>query len=372
MIREEKKFLQKIFLLVSLTVLAPAFFSYAVDPFHLFNLSLIKPVQFSKDYRFTNAGIINNFLGEEGMKGLVVGTSMMEQVDGNHVRQVSQLDQVERLILPGGSPEEILITLNRALETTEFREVFLGAHHTMGDPPGSYNGAGIPRFLYDDILLNDYQVLFNLDHFIISWRAILKSFRGSGYGVTDRNRMSISAPEAWAEKYNSVGIKELLKERMKKSKSVAILSFRSLINRPRSQFEQSPIRQFLEPVIKNNTKTLFHVLLHPYFATRYIGSHDFLERMISMHWTLVDLAVKYPNLRVYGFSDHEWIICDQMNYRDSEHYNAIVSRFIVESIFSGDGLLDVSSSPQYLEKVFSNIRDFEVDKGCEPEKLGSF
>lgn len=113
------------------------------------------------------------------------------------------------------------------------------------------------------------------------------------------------------------------------------------------------IRQNVTSLAQEHPETTFYLFFSPYSICNWDiwknnGEVDF---RIDAEQAAIEELLKYPNIKLYSFSNNFEMICNLDNYKDAGHYGEWVNSWMLQWMRDGDYLLTEANYEEYLETI---------------------
>lgn len=343
-----------------LAVLVPALLVLYADPFQIYHKPLIKGMGLHNDnQRYQNAGLINSWLADssEHYDSVILGTSLSANFSADTTAQLFNRTKSLRLIMHGGSPEELASILQHALNTGRVHQVLWELHpwayadehyQALWDP-------AFPRFLYDNSLLNDYPYLLNQDSLVQSWNLLLRQ------DATHRETHETFA--RWAENpatthtHQETNSETRLKElRQAGHEHITPMSVDEI-----HQQAYLAVSEYVEPALHQLCNGPVETILYmpPFSLDFYARQGTSSRRVIYMPRYLLQRFSHCRNIHLYAFDDMDFTK-DLNNYRDELHYLPHISNALLEMMSQHQHELTLDNVANYETNFIDRINRYEV------------
>lgn len=316
---------------------------YVVDPYFHYHMPL-KSFSHKVDKEvYMNDGIIKNY----NYNAIIAGTSTTL---GLHEEEANKLfgRKFIRVSYPGEGFKRVnegidmAISLNPDLDFV-IRGVdplwFISDPNYMG-----YEDEGYPEYLYDDIMWNDVNYLFNRD--ILEGDVI--PLITKSLDLQTKETLEVTN---FTENTNSFldGYERVPREIKTIDQSETDMFFNML--------EENLDKNILN-VIADNPNVEFYIFFPPYSICWWDGLNQngiaVLERRLDMEKYVIEKILEYDNVHLFSFFENYELICNLDNYIDDVHFNDDVSSQIL--IWMKEGKYELTKE-NYLDYL-SNITEF--------------
>lgn len=213
----------------------------------------------------------------------------------------------------------------------------------------------IPEYLYDDIYINDISYVLNKD---VLLNYILRPL------VDRKDKTDIPTMYSlWFtdEYFNKEYVlqyyeaPELVKTEVEKDKFIPALKLNMDKN--------------ICPYIENNPNTEFVVFYPPYSILYWYGVNreNKLEATLAEYQYAAERLLAYDNVKLFMFSDQEWIIEDLDYYADYDHYHKDINRYMAECFKSGECRVEIGDLPERIETMRKIATEYDYNLIFEKE-----
>lgn len=337
----DKRFIKR-FTIISLTliilvILVTVFF----DPFYHYHGVIPGFKKVLEERNYPLPGSIDNF----DYDSLQVGSSVMEN---NNDAWFDELFGCKTLKIAKGSSSisELCTFVDRAYEKHNIKNVFFCLDSSMLIKESETAMADQDfYYLYDKNPLNDQKYLLNKDILFkkipiqIAYSFVLDYDEGESYNWYRSKTFSKS--EILSRYYPYEGF-------MEESTSEEDLS--NLSNN----------LTLLKDMVSEHPETVFYL----YFSPASILFWDSVYREGKLNENLYAIAraveelTSFDNVKMYAFNTRSDIILNLDNYMDTVHHSRDINYDIVNSLYSGDSLVDSDNIKAYLDTFKETIIDF--------------
>lgn len=345
-------------LLISLGLLVlPAAFVFAIDPLQVFHKHRLTEVRFLPQERFQNVGLINSYLADEGVRTLILGTSMSQNFRPAKVEPVLDWGKTLRLSLSGGTPRELYLTLAHALKQG-------GVRHVLWEIHAPYTGLNtqlmhtqnlFPAYFYNDSLLDDARYLFNSDAIELAQNVI------KGEYARDADHFSYwmtgAVKRGAFEKFNAPESRRELAQKLAARRDKNDRYEGALVP---GDFPNIDVNVF--ELIKAYPEVDFVLFVPPLSTLNYaLMKPPAFLRALAMRRYILQQAEALPNVRLYAFDDVAWIVADLKNYKDLGHYGVDINEYMIRAIKADKHRLTLANIDAY-ERAFTDlVRTYAID-----------
>jgi len=369
----QSKKVVRIFFLSSLLMAALFFLLlYLYDPLKLYHQPFNKKYanRFHSNMREQAAGVINNW----NFDSIVLGTSILENTSANEASRKLG-GKFVNISLEGGNYFERNFVLSYALKKKKIAKVIYSLDHL-----GIVSRKGDPTFplekwtyLYDDNPLNDLQIYLNTKYMkcMLSFSNSEKCLgRDVGLDMPNawfrdhRQAARFGGLERWFQESNSVQIKEAFKTisgTIQKIKEGVVVDFQN--NDARVELSKRYLDETILSEVSRYPDTEFILILPPYSRIFFAIEAQYDKPMFHVFKEsiryLARMSKKYPNLKLYGWSDYNFPD-DIANYKDLFHYSEKINSWMLDAISRSEGVLTSDNVEKYLSKISEKAQRYDL------------
>lgn len=322
---------------------------YIFDPYIHYH----KPFPFVKYRlyyeRYINDGISRNFEFDT----MITGTSMAQNYKTSELDALFGVQSVKETF-SGAGFKEISDNIDRALRRNKALNTVIWSldyNAIIRDKDWAwYGGEGIPDYLYDDSIWNDYQYVFNKDVLF--------------HGVMNNMLMTLmNQPSTTMDEYSSwekpLGLKYILGSYNR--------------NNVADYLPEHVTDEEYEMIVGNITQNIvalankypdkeFIIFYTPYSICYWdsLLQEKTMERQFETEQITTELLLQCPNVKLYNFFDHTDVVCNLDNYRDKEHYGAHINSQILQWLLEDEPLTEENYLDR-LEEEKEFFRNYDYD-----------
>lgn len=323
-----------------------------VDPYFHYHKPLDGISYSYKEEEYVNHGIIKNF----DYDAMITGTSMTkafkvseadELFDKSFVRITNQGEGFKRInenIELAIQSQPQLSMVIRSIDA----DWFISAPDWQG-----YDE--YPEYLYDTIVWNDVEYLYNKEIMIRDLiPAIVRSIREEptdnfdNYGI---GRWSSNGRESFLQNYQRPEKSDQIPDKQETEEYFQML--------------KANVDQNMVSVIENNPDVTFYLFIPPYsicwWDTLHQTGEEILKRRLDLEAYVVERLVNYDNVKLFSFNNNFEMICDLNNYVDICHYVDEVNSQILIWMKEEQYLLTSQNYEAYLEEEQDFYCNFDYD-----------
>jgi len=352
---KSKKWLLGWGLIVGISLVIVAITVFKIDPFfHYHKPDTNKYFYELNNQRSQNDGIVKHF----DYDAIITGTSLTENFKTSELDELFGTNSI-KISTSGASYKEINDNLARALETNpNIKMIVRGLDLSMliDNPDRLRTDLGeYPDYLYDDNPFNDVKYLFNKD--VVFGRVypmIRNSIKGEKSGITSFDEYS-----RWQDTAK-FGIKTVSPEEIE---DVAVVEPYYMNDHQKESLIKN-ITQNVTDLADKYPKTEFYYFLAPYSILWYkdeVASGQ-IGKDIEAEKAAIELMLKQPNIKLFGFSTDTDIIMDMNNYKDMDHFASWINSYILRCMKDNTHRITSDNYEEYLTKEFELVSNFKYSE----------
>lgn len=328
----QKTLLLQTLILTAIILLGIGGFVYIVDPYQRYRANSL----YSGIQRFEIAGVAAN----HDYDAFITGSSMAMN---HYPEQVDSLWgwKTKNFSIMGATDDDYEVVLPYIISKGKTNNIIL----CIDNFSFARSRGAIPKYLYDDNVLNDYKYLWNFTSLQHAISMLL------GNGQSETNLYHFDSP---------YGRKELQDH------------FEASINKgyERENFNLDSMKyrfdRTLFKVVKDTPYIQWHIYFPPYSIGEYIiyDLHDNLEANLGMRNYMANKLLSLKNVELYDFQCRP-IITNLNSYMDLRHHSHAINRMIIQSIHDrnyivNDSIVNVNSQSirilcrQYKDSLMPN------------------
>ncbi|MCQ2381171.1 MAG: hypothetical protein MJ032_02360 [Acidaminococcaceae bacterium] len=328
-----------------------------VDPYFHYH----KPIPFLYyelgNQRYVNDGIIKNF----DYDALITGTSMTENFKATEVDKIFGVKSI-KVPFSGGTYKELNDSIARGFKSKHKIKVVIrsldGGHLTENKNAMRNDLGKYPTYLYDDILLNDVNYVWNLEIIRHHCSSKLKSWiKGVKGGITSFDEYS-----NWMKHYKFG--KEYALGKNKVPREVAadkILSDKDK-ETVRGNIEQNVVR-----LASQHPETTFYYFIPPYSIVWWKDQYEEgnLKRYLQAEEMAIRQIVKCKNIKLFSFYLIPDIITNLNNYKDSTHYGEWINSKMLGYFKQDIGLITEDNCDEFIKQERDYFLNYDYKRVFE-------
>ena len=357
-----KKKVITFFISICSTLIIFTIWLYINDPLQIFhkqdeNKGLVS------NARHQVLGLIDNY----NFDSIIMGTSILENSSSKESSKILG-GKFINLSIEGSDFHTRSIILEYILKRRKLNKIIFSLDN-YGLVEAQVSDTSNFDFLYDNNKINDIKVYISPKYLICS---IYKSYCLNNLDIDrpfswyqNENRR-FGGFENWLKSKNNNKIKAIFKEIIKITekiergeKNIEKEYQKNLIN------SQQYIDKNLIKYVSKYPNTEFISILPPYSRIKYAIEAQYhvskFKRYKENIRYLVRQSQKYPNLKIYGWGNHEFI--DKIeNYQDLIHYHYKINSWMLKAIKRDEGLLTPTNIESYLTTFTQKSLNYDLFK----------
>ncbi len=332
-----KKWIISILCVICLFFASVAALVIYVDPFFQYHAPLEEFPYLVDNQLSQNPGMAKHMEYDS----VILGSSMTVNFNTNWFSELMDLNTI-KLNYSGAYPKDQSNIMRLIFDSgNQVKKVFLGIDVTAYTGGVEETKYPVPYYLYDGNLINDVQYLFNKD--------VLLNYILRPIADPDKTDLATVYQSWWTDEYYN--IQWVMHNYVQ----------------PEAVEEETPAEAYLEstgrnldvnicPYIEQNPDTEFYVFFPPGSILFWndVMRENHLEATLAEHQYIVDRLLSYDNVRIFFFSNQEWIVTDLNHYADEIHYHSDINYYMTECF--ANGACEVESSAQMAEEL-AKMRD---------------
>lgn len=344
-----KKFCIHFFVTMLLLLLAIACFNAVIDPFYHYHAPVLGTEVYLYNQVYQTPGAAKHFEYDSA----IVGSSMTENFHSSWFAEEDY--ETVKLSYSGARTRDLRTILDKVFESgneIEWILIDINDYQLTANPNSRYGEQ--PEYLYNDILWDDTQYLFNGEVFWISCERVYEMITDTQPDPDDA--YTWADPQLFSaerlKQENQWMMNELVSgEDVKEAETMEeryLLCEENLNN--------------LIPVIEAHPETEF-IFYFPPYSILYWERQMVSDRMwiLDVDRYCAEVLLQYPNVRVYYFQDETEIISNLDNYRDECHHSPQINKYIFECIMNGQKELTEENVEEYFENMRQIIIQFPFE-----------
>lgn len=327
-----------------------------VDPFFHYHAPDTEHYYYVLDnQRSQNDGISRNFEYD----ALITGTSMTENFKASEVSALWGVNPV-KASYAGASYKEINDNMVRALKSNpDLKFVIRGLDpvmftmdkDTMRDDQGDY-----PAYLYDNNIFNDVEYIFNKDvMFKRAYPMFIDRLKGDNYtGITDFDTYC-----SWSNGciYGTKTVRPNGVEAVAPGEPVHITD-------EQKKVVYDTLNQNVLACPEKYQDVTFYYFFTPYSVAWWKSFVDdgTIYTQIEAEEIFIEEILKHDNIRLFSFSNEDYITADLNNFTDEMHYGGWVNSLMLEYMSKGKCEITLDNYKDYLEKELNFYANYDYNQ----------
>lgn len=346
-----KKWVISFVCLFIVILIAVGSFMIVVDPYFHYHKPLENLGYSLENERYQNNGIVKHFEYD----AIITGSSMTECF------KTSELDAlfgVKSIKVPysGGSYKEVNDNLTVAAEHNPDIKMVVRCLDAMRffDDKDYLDYTDYPTYLYDDVLINDVNYLFNKSILLVAIQNVL------GFNRDGKIELSFDDYANWNDHY-SYGYDAVManykRDTIEKAEEMLPITDEDYAT-IKGNIEQNVIA-----LAKANPEIEFYIYISPYsiYCMDYWYQLGELERRLLAERYIIELLLPVENIHICSFNTEYEVICDADNYRDVAHHSGAVNSQILQWLYEGNHELTSENYEEYCQEVWDFYMNYDYD-----------
>lgn len=326
--------------------------NFIVDPFLQYRQPLFyKKLFTSEEQRYINAGLIKNY----EFDSVLIGSSMVENFSLEKMQKSLDFNNPIKLCLNGGSAYEHKIILENVLKRNKISNVLMGLDYfSYEGPVERMDTRGVlPLYLYDDILSNDYQYIFNIDTLKKSIEVLVRSYLNK-----NDPRFSLNHMYSWQHLFDEEDFNE---------DNVVNIYKTSLQNHEKKTYIFEALNQSFKyntlSIVQKNKNVNFTFIFPIYSVLQYKqmqldGSFD---AYLNFKTRMITELLKEDNVQIFDFQIASDIMLNLSNYRDLQHYHSRINSWMLQEIRAGNYKVEWDNITKNIEILKKIVTQYSVE-----------
>ena len=302
--------------------------------------------------RYLNDGITRNF----SYDSIITGTSVTENF------KVSEADELFdshfiKVSFAGAKYKVINDNLRRAYQSgKEIRYIIrsLDYNDLILDKDACDETVSYPTYLYNNNPFDDISYVLNKSVLFEETMEVVKAKDGTGSSI------NFDTYGNWHTYYSSqFGAPYVLASyQLRKTPTP-----QTPLTEEEKQMVSENLRQNVTELAAKHPETTFYLFFPPYSICYWdlLNNTGRMERHFEAEKLAVEELLKYPNIKLYSFSDDFDLVCNLDHYRDYIHYGEEVNSRMLEWMKEDRHLLTRDNYEEYLRKVQDFYRSYDYE-----------
>ena len=328
---------------------------YNVDPFfHYHKPKTARYFYTINNPRSQNDGICKHF----DYDALITGSSMTENFKSSDMDAIFGTKSI-KVPFSGASYKEINDNLKVALKYNDSLKTivrcldigrFFDSSDIMRFDLGVY-----PTYLYDDNPFNDVEYLLNKSVIFDRTYIMMKDSNTENFeaGIT-----SFDDYANW-QSACTFGIKTVLPNGIK----VDAPKEESHLTDAEKEIIYSNIFDNVVSLTEEYPDVTFYLFFSPYSASFWAEkvNQGEIYRLIEAEQYIIEMLIKYDNIKLYSFNMRTDIITNLNNYKDALHYGEWINSLMLKWMYDGDYQLTKDNYMQYIKDELEFYTTFDYE-----------
>ena len=280
---------------------------------------------------------------------VILGSSMTVNFDTDWFRELQGLSTI-KLNYNGAYPKDQANIMEQIFESdNEVKKIFLGIDipaYTGGVEETKYP---IPEYLYDQNKLNDIYYLLNKD--------VLLNYIFRAYvDAKDRTDLSEVYKTWWTDEYfnRDLVLRDYIPPKAVEQPQLPAIYLEAL---------DANLSNNICPYIEEHPDTEFVMFFTPYSILYWYGVNveNKVDATLAEFSYTMDRLLAYENVRVFLFSDQEWIITDLNLYADYCHYHTDINRYMAECFVTGECEVTLDNKEERMASLTKIAKEYNFN-----------
>ena len=332
-------------------------FVVVIDPFFHYHAPILGLQYPLNNQRYQNDGIVKHFEYD----AIITGTSMTENFKASEFDELFGCNTV-KVSLSGGSFREVNEMLARAAKSnSNLKYIIRSIDGSYLELDKDYQIRNYyPDYLYNEIIFDDVEYIFNKDVLIKNCPSILV------YTLSGQKTTTFDVYSNWMNRF-TFG-KETVDGTYSRPTAVDTQPF--LTDEQKKHLNENIQQNFID-LAKGYPNIEFYVFFPPYSIYYWdeINQTGKINSWPQAQELATQLLLEQENIHVFSFFDEYDMICDLDNYKDSTHYGEWVNSQILHWMKSGEHQLTKDNYQDYYRRIRSFYSTYDYDSLFEiPEK----
>ncbi len=331
--------------------------NYIIDPYQIYRKATLYTFKI-QDQRYLNAGLAKNY----NYDSMIVGSSMTENFYNDDVKKILGFNDVIKLPFQGSSIFEEVALMKTAFRYKKIKNIIFGfdIYSFSGETTPLSKSTFFPSYLYDENIFNDSIYLLNFKVLRKSIKSLKNPYNANQ--VQTQLNSIYNWQKIWQSSFNVKNVLNLYHQEIKnfrnydkdkKTKYITNFSFKIL----KQHFDT----QLLE-IIKKHPKTNFYIFYPPYsiLAYKIMYQQKILKDTIKFKQYIFNTLKQYRNVKIYDFQVADEVVENLHNYKDTNHYNETINKWILKQISKDNYLVRDDNIQDYSKHLFDIAKNYKV------------
>lgn len=342
------------FILVFTSLIITMAINFTIDPLQQYRkASFYEPYEFAP--RYMAWGMLKNY----DYDSVLFGSSMSRNFIKSEIDEKLNLN-IMKIAMNGTSPHELNLLLKFALNKNKnIKKIILNIDlfAFSGEVDRLRFGENsIPFYLQNNIYLDDYKYLLNVD-------------------VLIKNNLKLLASNKFGLKKDKINYDKFYfnAHRNTYNKNMALKDFNNRIKKKSTKNETDKYKY--EKLINSfNYNILSHIKKHPnkkfiiffppysILAYKYFEYKGTLKNMLLLKEEVLNTLIQYQNISIFDFQTTQNITHNLDLYKDVSHYSADVNSWMVDNIKLNSYIIqDINDIKNSINLLESQIHNYKLD-----------
>lgn len=313
-----KKWTIKTMIALVIALIITASITIIVDPFFHYHQPISNNGYAYTNETYQNPGIAKNF----DYDSVIIGSSMAQNFKPSEIDELFDVNSV-KLTYAGGTAHNFKEIMDIVSENPNVKKVFYTLDPYSVTKPIDETRMTLPRYLYDESILNDVEYVFNKN-------VLLEDT----YVYARRNNENPSRDDAfsWQERYSDAFVPSMVIDLYNKNAPSTTAEMKD--EEIYKDIVTANMNENIIPFIENNPDTEFYISFPPYSILEY-AKETKEGVLIAGLWNeryIISRLLEHENVKVFYFKDIKEIICDLNNYKDYTHYSQDINSFMAQAM----------------------------------------
>jgi len=311
-----------------------ALFVFLIDPYYVFHAPWFQMEPISQNAHYIARGLIRNM----DYDTIVCGSSMCENIHTDYVDEILHCKSI-KVVQHGSYSNDFAASLKQAAKSGKARTVIMGLDTAIWQKPSEgYRAENIPPYaISTPSLINTAPYLFSIDSLEPCFKLLKANWNKEVKAMNNWWEQSANSysrenvAEAWRKsKEESDGLKKL-------DKTLAWENYRNLT-------------EGIEECANRGISIKFFI---PPYSVAYLSLYDHGYNL-NICRELWRALLQYDNVELYAIQFDTDLIQHFEWYRNTNHYNGMVSDMIIDDIANQKFLL----TPENIDSEIDKFREF--------------
>ncbi len=350
--RKSTKWLIGFAIMFTSILLVSAVFMIVVDPYFHYHKPLDEINYSLESERYQNNGIVKHFTYD----AIITGSSMTECFKPSELNELFDVNAI-KVPYAGGSFREVNENLIVATQSNPDIKMVVRCLDAMRffDDKDYLDYTDYPTYLYDDLLINDVNYLFNKSILLVAIQNVLETATGSN------GEFDFDSYVNWDPVYD-YGYDAVMSHYNRAS--VEVVGEMLPFTEEEQQRLQANIEQNVIALAKENPQIDFYIYISPYsiYCMDYWNRLGELEKRLLAERQVIEMLLPYENIHVFSFNTAYEVICNADNYRDVAHHREEVNSQILRWMKEEKYMLTEENYQEYCDEVWEFYLNYDYDE----------